>query len=83
MLLAMAAYVKGKLEDLGLEITDKSPFLKVDGQKQGEKLIKMYKAFVDFIEDLDKCITDKMPDIVEDASKLPGEAEDIQQHAQD
>jgi len=80
MFISFAATVNGQMDSLGAQWGGAS-FVGLDEAKLGSRA-SMFKDFTKYIKDLQKCITEQIPDLLEKAERLPSEAEDAKNSAE-
>jgi hypothetical protein len=81
MFVYFSALVEGKLDKFSVEFTQKVPFFKMTNCGIPNDAFKQYEDFVAYGEYLDKVINDKLPDLLDEAEKLPDKAEVVKEQA--
>jgi chromosome segregation ATPase len=81
MVIYFAALADGKLDKFNIEFTQKSPFFKMVNGGIPKDAFKQYEDFVAYGEFLEEVITDKLPDLLEEAEKLPTKAQRVKEEA--
>jgi hypothetical protein len=60
-----------------MQLNDDAPFFYIDPSNLIDTAKNMYEGFINYIKALIECIKEKMPDVLNDAEKLPAEVQDI------
>lgn len=60
-----------------------SPYVEIDVKGLGESGQQCYEAFVNYVNALSSCLTEKIPEVLEEAERLPNEAEKAKERAMD
>ena len=60
-----------------------APYVEIDTSAIGSSGQTLYEGFVNYINALQSCITEQMPQVLEEAERLPNEAERIKDRAGD
>lgn len=83
MFLSMSALCNGEMDSMKTQWGKSSPYVEIDISQIGETGQAMYEGFVKYIDALQACITDKIPSVLEEAERLPNEAEKVKDRAAD
>jgi len=83
MFVYFAGLNEGKLDKFDIESLKKAPFVKMSNGGIPEDSFKQYEDLVAYLEYLDELANGKLPDMIEEANKLPGKAETIKEQAKE
>jgi len=79
MFVYFAGLNEGKLDKFDIESLKKAPFVKMSNGGIPEDSFKQYEDLVAYLEYLDELANGKLPDMIEEANKLPGKAETVKE----
>ena len=71
------------MESLNLQWGATAPYVELDVSSIGSTGQVIYEGFVNYVNALQSCVTEQMPAVLEDAERLPTEAEKIKDRAGD
>ena len=81
MFLSFAANVGGNLSELKQQWKAEPPFVFVDVSGTYESAEAIFSGFCEYLEAVFTAVTEKLPGILEEATKLPEEAEKVNERA--
>ena len=81
MFLSLSALCNGEIESLKTQWGKTAPYVEIDTTAIGTNGEIIFKSFIDFINALQACITEKMPAVLEEAERLPNEADKVKDGA--
>jgi len=71
------------MDSLNTQWGKSAPFVEINTKALGASGTQCYDAFANYVKALQSCITEQMPKILEDAERLPKEAEAVKDRSVD
>eukprot|EP00347_Sterkiella_histriomuscorum_P007588 403348343 len=81
MFYSLVSLVKGDMSALGIEWKTGAPMVEIRTDDIGEAGVRIYESFVAYAMALEKCVTEQLPAVLENAQALVGQVEEVREGA--